>query len=599
MSALPDIFAAYESGDYAGALELSKGQLSNGRDGVVPLVMCGLSLAAMGKPEEACGYFDRVVKIDPDDPGNWLNLGNALRESGQLDASIGALETALSKGAAGPEINYDIGLAYFQTGRLSEAAEYLERALAGMPGVAAVRVHLLRAYCELGRKDDAISILDGMDIDRIEGQDIQNQLGIALNHLGRIEAAERVLRKCLVADPHLHEARLTLASMYERQNRLAEARLELEKIPESHQSPALALFRAKLAFREKHYQHALDCYDDVEACLAGDNRALIDLHFDRGKVHDVLGNHDKAMFDFNAAHKASLALFRSHFPNAVVQDPDQDWDSGVNYLDKVAKVVRNEDGLPEDPVFIVGFPRSGTTLLEQLLDSHPALQSMDEQLAIETTIDEMRYLGYRYPEDLHRLDSATVSALRRKYWSEIDKIIPLRPHARLVDKYPFNAVRLPFINALFPNAKVVMLLRHPADACLSCYMQKFRLNAGTMYWSTLESTVELYAKVMSTWLGHKAVSGLKVHTLRYEDLVSDMPGQVEKLLAYIGLEWVPEIMGYAQRASQRGRISTPSYAQVTEPINRKAVGRWQGYAKHLAPHMHVLDPYIEEFGYRQ
>ena len=598
MSDITGIVEAYMAGDFIRALAMAEQRLSVNHDEPHSLSMCGLSLAALGRPVEAAICFERVTRIAPDEPENWVNLGNALRESGQLIAGMQALEQAVSKGASGPEIDYDLGLAYLQSGRLNDAAIRLERALAVMRAAVAPHVFLARVYCELGRKEEAMLLMDRLIFDEIDDPDVLNQLGIALNHLGRIDDAEVVLRKSLRIQPDLHEATQTLSSMYERQNRLVEAKLELERIPESHDSSALLLLRARLASREKAYDRALSYFAKAESSISDDDRLLIDLHFDRGKIYDKLGRCDEAMQDFREAHSASLSLFHAQYPDAELQDPSADWDGDENFtLSRCIQADAIRDDLPADPVFIVGFPRSGTTLLEQLLDSHPALQSMDEQLAIEAAIDEMRDLGYRYPEDLDRIDARTMTAVRRKYWAEVAKVIELRQGARLVDKYPFNAVRLPFIAKLFPSAKVVMLLRHPADACLSCYMQKFRLNAGTQYWASLESTVDLYARMMNTWLRHKQALEFPVHTLRYEDLVADMPGEIGKLLDFVGLDWDPAIMGYAERAKDRGRISTPSYAQVTEPISNKAVGRWRNYETYLAPYLPALTPFTERFGY--
>ena len=128
-------------------------------------------------------------------------------------------------------------------------------------------------------------------------------------------------------------------------------------------------------------------------------------------------------------------------------------------------------------------------------------------------------------------------------------------------------------------------------------MQKFRLNIGTRYWASLESTTALYARMMSTWQAHSHVSPLPIHVLRYEDLVDDMPARMRELLEFLQLPWNDTVLQYADRAKQRGRISTPSYSQVVEPIYRKAVDRWRNYEQHLKPYLPVLTPFIDKFGY--
>ena len=169
-------------------------------------------------------------------------------------------------------------------------------------------------------------------------------------------------------------------------------------------SASLSLLRAKLASRDKHHAEALRHYAEAEV-LPADERLRIDLYFDRGKVNDSLGNYDAAMRDFQAGHKASVALLRLQFPDIDDSAEVDDWgpqdEAGVPLARQPF-----DDGLPPDPIFVVGFPRSGTTLLEQLLDAHPQLQSMDEQLAIEAAIDELRALGYAYPQGLENAKHA-------------------------------------------------------------------------------------------------------------------------------------------------------------------------------------------------
>lgn len=589
------VVQAFRAGRHAEALAMIQARPAGAPEDAAMMALHGLSLAALGRAGEAVGCFRRATELQPGDAGHWINLGNALRESGDNAAAIDALESAVARGASGPELDLNLGLAYLQANRMAEAAGRLERATRAMPGSVQPRIHLARSLSELGQQDAALQAITGIPLAALADADLLNQLGIVLNQCGDSAGAEDALKHALVLDPGLIEASQNLAAMYERQNRLDEATRLLDTLPDGVGNATLSLLRAKIAAREKDHPRALVHYRDAERAVL-DDRLRIDLHFDRGKVHDSLGDVDAAMADFQAGHAASLALLRLQHPDVDSQPEPDDW--GVRDADgpTVARPAF-DDGLPQDPVFVVGFPRSGTTLLEQLLDAHPDLQSMDEQLAVEAAIDELRVLGHRYPQDLDRLDAATLASARQRYWREVGKVVELRPGARLVDKYPFNAVRLPMIAQAFPQARVVMLLRHPADACLSCYMQKFKLNLGTRYWASLESTAALYARMMTTWLAHAAATSLPVHTLRYEDLVADMPHRMRELLDFLGLPWDERILGYAERAKTRGRISTPSYSQVVEPIYSKAIGRWQRYQRHLAPYLPTLAPFIDRFGY--
>lgn len=589
-----NIVRTFMDGQHVRALDMIAPYALQLPDDPAVVSLHALILAANGRIPEAIAGFRRMAQMQPHEPDHWLNLGNALREDGQLAAAIEALETAATRGAHGVATDLNLGLAYLQAYRLQDAKSRLQAAVQALPEDHEPRVHLARVYSELGQRDQALALVAGIDTQRLDDVDALNHIGIILNQAGDSAAAERALRRAMQLDPGRHESAHNLASMLERQNRLDDAKQALAGVPPQSETATLSLTRARIAIRDRDFEAALAHFAEAER-LPLDDRLRIDLHFDRGKVHDRLGDYDAAMRDFDAAHAASVALFRLQYPDAADVVPTDGW--GVEGETASVLAPAPEDGLPEDPVFVVGFPRSGTTLLEQLLHAHPRLQSMDEQLAIESAIDELRDAGYAYPGDLSQVDEATMLRVRRHYWDEVAKVITLEADHRLVDKYPFNLVRLPFIARFFPNARIVTLLRHPADACLSCYMQKFRLNIGTQYWASLQSTTELYAQTMKVALAHAATSSLPIHTLRYEDLVADMPGRMRELLDFLGLPWDDDVLGYADKAKHRGRISTPSYAQVTEPINRKAVDRWRHYQRYLEPYLPTLAPYIERFGY--
>jgi len=593
MAEFPQIVRAFVEGRYAEALSMLE-SAPPASDVASRSALHGLTLAAMGRVAESVGQFRRAVDLQPDNLEHRINLGNALRESGDNAAAIRELEQAVAKGATGLELDLNLGLAYLQAYRLQEAVGRLDAVVRAAPGAIEPRVHLARAFSELGQRDPVLQLV-GSVISRIDVPDLLNQVGVVLNQCGEGARAEEAFRRALQLDPGFQEASQNLASMFERQNRLDEARELLAMLPTGPISATLSVLRAKLAMRDKDNAAALEYFAQAEA-LPSDDRLRIDLHFDRGKVHDSLGNYDAAMCDFQAGHEASVALLRLQYPDIGEDVEIDDWgpEDGAGVAPARPAF---DDGLPPDPIFVVGFPRSGTTLLEQLLDAHPQLQSMDEQLAVESAIDELRALGHSYPEGLQDVDARTLTRVRQRYWREVEKVISLRPGTTLVDKYPFNAVRLPLIAHAFPRARVIMLMRHPADACLSCYMQKFRLNIGTRYWANLESTTALYARMMSTWQAHAQVSPLPIHVLRYEDLVDDMPSRMRELLQFLGLPWDDTILKYADRARQRGRISTPSYSQVVEPIYRRAVDRWRNYEAHLKPYLPALTPFIEKFGY--
>lgn len=160
-----------------------------------------------------------------------------------------------------------------------------------------------------------------------------------------------------------------------------------------------------------------------------------------------------------------------------------------------------------------------------------------------------------------------------------------------------NGLWLPLIARVFPGARVILALRHPCDACLSCTMQNFATNAAMASFHTLDHAAQTYAAVMGlldTWV---ADFPRAVHRIRYEDLVADLEAEARRLLAYLGVGWNPAVLEPARRARARRIINTPSYHQVVRPIYRSALARWERYGEAFAPLLPRLAPFIRGYGY--
>ncbi|MFO1155286.1 MAG: sulfotransferase [Rhodospirillales bacterium] len=246
-------------------------------------------------------------------------------------------------------------------------------------------------------------------------------------------------------------------------------------------------------------------------------------------------------------------------------------------------------------MFLVGFPRSGTTLLDQILDSHPALTTMEERDALDQVrraVDGCRRLS----RGMAGLDDAGVADLRRLYWGEVAQHPgrSRRAYAGRQDAAEYHRCR--------PRPPPVPAGAHPAGAAPSCdvvlsgFMQAMQPNAAMMLFDSLLSTAQFYAEVMDLWRHYRAVLPLTWLDVRYEDLVADFPGQTQRILSFLGLPWDDAVLGYAEHAKTRS-IATPSYHQVVQPIYRRSVDRWRNYAFAFDDVLPVLQPFITAFGY--
>jgi hypothetical protein len=265
-------------------------------------------------------------------------------------------------------------------------------------------------------------------------------------------------------------------------------------------------------------------------------------------------------------------------------------------LDPVVHRQRATAAADESPVFIVGFPRSGTTLLDQMLDAHPSLQVLEERPALEAVVAELGRLPGAYPAALADCTGPALDALRQVYWDAADRHIARQPGRRLVDKYPFNLVRIHLGMTLFPRAKWVFAVRHPCDVVLSCFMQNFGFTDTTHGFWSLEQTASIYAQVMGLWLEQRQRLAPDCLDLRYEDLIADFEANARRLLEFLDLPWDPRVLAYYEHARTR-RIATPSYAQVVQPIYRSAQNRWLNYRPWFAAVESRLAPLAQRLGY--
>lgn len=224
----------------------------------------------------------------------------------------------------------------------------------------------------------------------------------------------------------------------------------------------------------------------------------------------------------------------------------------------------------DSPIFLMGFMRSGTTLLEQVLDSHPKLQSIEVRPNVEVLVKAFEDMTRGRTNALAELTEAEVVELRGVYFRELARHVELQPGKRLVDKMPLSTTNSHLIWRIFPQSKFILAIRHPCDVCLSSFMQNFEVNQATAHFLYLEEGVKIYAAVMQLWQQTARMVPLDYHRVRYEDLIADFEGETRALLDFLKLEWRHEVLDYANHALKRGTVSTASYHQVTQPIYQHA-----------------------------
>jgi len=252
---------------------------------------------------------------------------------------------------------------------------------------------------------------------------------------------------------------------------------------------------------------------------------------------------------------------------------------------------------PYVPTFMVGFPRSGTTLLDTILDTQKRIATLSEVAGMMAAKGAMTAAGRKYPEDLPLLTKSEADRLREVYFSHNAQYLePGSTFGLLIDKLPLNILHIPFIRVLFPDARFILSLRHPLDVCLSCFQQGFQLNDEMIHFTNLETTFRRYRDVMNTFEHFQNTCELNLLTVRYEDLVENFDATANRVFTFLDI--VPdENYRRFHELNKKKLLATPSRNQITRPIYRSSRFRWKNYATFLEPHIEIVQPFIDKFGY--
>ncbi|HET7650407.1 MAG TPA: sulfotransferase [Gammaproteobacteria bacterium] len=516
--------------------------------------------------------------------------------SGDASAAEQYCRKALALHADFPQALHLFGLCQWQRGELAGAAGAIIRALQLAPQDAQMFHDLGNVFSGMGEWADAArAYLHAIEL-RPDYADSYTNLGAVYENFGEHENAERAYRRALELNSHSATAAGSLASLAERANRLDEAeQLVTAALNLDPHDNVSNLTRAQLDFRAARYEAVVQRLEPLlEQPMRPRNRSLALAQL--GAAYEMTGKYDEAFAAFRDS-KESMGSGQ-----VMAQQPD---------IYSLAAVERMAGHLPDifaarpeqraiegdSPVFLVGFPRSGTTLLDQMLSSHPGLIVLEEKENLRDVLQDFatndagldRFAG---------LTSEELQRYRQQYWVRVAEAMPERPANRqFIDKLPLNTIYMPLIARLFPQARFAFAVRDPRDVVLSCFMRAFGLNEAMRNFLSLEGTARYYAAVMNVGLASMQQLGKSVHLIRYETLIEDVEGEARRLCGLFGLPWDDAMLRFQETARNR-RINTPSYHQVVQPIYKSARERWRNYEQYLQPVLPMLQPFLDRFGYR-
>lgn len=580
--------------------------------------------------------------------------GAALLNRGDAVGARALAEAALAAGGDSAALRHLLGVACCQGGDLPQGVVHLQRAIELAPRAPTVLIMLMRALIDVGRPRDALLLpFGGDDVPRPALLQLWRTRAEAAHQAGDDVHEIEALEKAALLDPSDDRAVEMTVPLLVSLDRHAEALARLDALPPSRTRQRLRV-TALVGLRRLDEAMAVDSallesdpqdrdawlslvlladrigdVDRLSAMIAAGERehyAEAEVNFARAFLAKHEGRTDVAlalaeMSDVPADPARRFGLIASLADR--LGRADQAFDASVARAGSTPgaeawrrRGVAHREGLERmlaamtdewqarwapwpaldrpAPTFLVGFPRSGTTLLDTFLMGHPGVVVLEEEpmLAAAASI-----LGE--PANLDRVDMALVERARDAYFAVLDR--HLSPGASggmiVIDKLPLAMTGAAIIHRLFPDAKVIFAQRHPADAVLSCVLQSFRLNDAMANFLDIGDAAPFYDVAMRVWFRSCEQLKLNMFAIVYEALVDDPAATLRPLATWLGLDWDDALLDHQATAAARGAIVTPSYDQVTQPVHRRSVGRWQNYRGQIAPIMALLDPWARKLGY--
>jgi tetratricopeptide (TPR) repeat protein len=564
---------------------------------------------------DAAGCYRRALQLRPDEAQILCNLGHAERQLGHLDQALGICQRAVALGPSLGVAHNALGLVLASLHRSEEAARSFRQALSLNPGDVEGLNNLGNVLRDLGQRREAVTVFEQaarLDPRRV---DTHWYLGSVLFDLRRIREAVASFGKALALKPDYAPAHLSMGIVMRQQRRPAEAEqyCEAALAIDPNYVEALAFLgelradRGRFAEAEELFQRTIAIKPDFAAAyfsiathrrMTGDDgewlkgaeallaRRLplpqeISLHYALGKYFDDVGQFERAFGHYRQANELARCYGSAYSRDQLTERVDQIIRScNPAFLQRSA----TEGSASEQPVFVIGMPRSGTSLAEQILASHPAVAG-----AGEVPFWNGAFTAYRKAEAQGTVDASLIPGMAAEYLGRLAAESHGGP--RVVDKMPANFFYAGLIHAALPRARIIHMQRHPIDTCLSIYFQNF-FGMGP-YANDLEDLAHYYGeymRVMEHW--RTLLPATALLEVPYEALIADQESWSRRMVDFIGLPWDPKCLEFHQTDRV---VITASKWQVRQKIHSASAGRWKNYEPFVVKLRDALGDTVERY----
>jgi len=496
------------------------------------------------------------------------------------------------------QAHYLRGCAAYQTGDTGRSVSDLEIVHANHPEHLHAAFHLGRSLLAAGKFEKAVAPLQAALAEDEFAVSARYELATCLTRLRRRPEAIDYYQAILKLQPANVQVIANLASLLERENRLDEA---TNRTSEALQlDPANGTARMMSATLDRRNGNHIEAATELRS-LIPDIENPINRSIAWNQLGQCLEGQQEWVEAFNAYSDSNRILQKHHMSSR----PEPRGPHGLQTLARIKEWLRQSPlsqwetpatGDAGGLAFLVGFPRSGTTLLDRMLGAHPDIEVLEEKSLFSSLHQDWSEPGTL--EQLADVNEAQIIDARNVYRHEMARHRRKPGRSIVVDKLPLNLAYLFLIYRLFPEAPVVFLQRHPMDACISCYFQAFELEASMAYFLDIRQTAEYYDAVMQVASLSMGQIANPLHQLRYEDLVAEPKTELSTLFGFLGLESDESVLEYRQHEADE-ISNTPSYQQVSQPLHTRSIGKWRHYSEQLEPCLPALQPWVQRFGYEE
>ena len=514
------------------------------------LIKDGINFAQNGKLIEAENNFKKAIEKDSNLTDSYINLANVYIIQKRIEEAINLLKT------------YLINIAFNQN----------------------IIDHFWKISQNFNREEKFFKIIssyeDSKTLNKKELAYIYYIHGRYYAKINKIELSIKYFKKSIFFDELLTDSYINLVDWLERINEISQANLYLNKFSNVVKKIdyKIKFFEALLLSRGKKFkasENILSKYK-LEKYFEKNKYYYIKLLNLKSKNNEKLKNFSIA---YNSIVKRNLFLSsleeNQKIDRGDIDQTIQNYKKVYTKQNKQVDINKLKIGKKIDLTFLIGFPRSGTTLLDTILRTHSKTLVLEEELYLENTRD------YYFTSKNNKLDAIKnisleeIINLRKHYFDQIN--INYKNIITVIDKLPLTITELGFVKKIFPDAKIILALRHPCDVVISCFFSSFKMNKAMINFLSIKKTVDFYNKVLDLFEFYENELNLEIIKIKYEDIVFDFENETKKLFKFLNLDYEEGINKFYETAQNRKMISTPSYSQVTNPIYSSSINRWKNY----------------------